>query len=871
MRKVFTALSRACRGAGLCHRAVRPAAVRAGLECLEPRALLAAGPLGLNVDFNNYSTFVNWLQVGGRYTPVPGQSNAITLNASGDPTSDAVLLFDDRVNQPFNGPDPNAVPPDLSGTYHLSFNGQAQILPEYPGFSTPFTVQNQTYVAATNTTTADLVVPAGNTAEFFGIEFFNTQATATSPVNTGFSNAVLIQPGYPAGSTQLFTNQTVNALKPFGTLRFLGPDGGNTQPFMNGNTLVTIDWSQRYLYSEPWEYMIELANQTNSDIWINIPQGATDDYIANLAGLIKNGDTLNGVFYPGLNPNLKVYLEYSNEVWGGIPANYQYQEAAVQNNADNQPLSTFPGNLDITTNTDGTTNSDVYTLVGRRYLERTYDIGQIFQSVLGADPTHQRLRPVLGWQENYFAFYPPALDWFEHFFGPASNAFYGMGNANYWSPTDYSSVDAVISSLAAQEQSYAIPNAIDYTTIARFYGLKNVSYEGGPAIGADGNTQAGQNALAASRDPRMEQLVFQHYIDYFAAGGDVANYEAGPFGIWSPQNEWSLVELGDYNDPMASGKYRGTVDVANASPVAVTAGVEVPAAGSVSFPASTDTLGDNFSSPNTGQDAYWLVRADVSGSFDLKMTTNPGGGTAPGVVALSVNDQLINGAVNVPASSTIDFGPIFLSAGLNTIKIHTVHGSNDPGSPPNTYTFQPNTLTLAAVLANVTSESVAWGTQGVAALSTDDGTRLLPAGRKTDLPWLGINRITITLSAPESLSPSDVTVTSAIGASYGPVTIAGSGTNFTITLALPITAADRVTVSIANAGISAFTRRLDVLPGDVNDDGVVNSQDIVIVRDMYRGIGTVSIPLVFGDFDGDGTVDLTDYNLVRRRNGTHLP
>src|SRR4051794_26544984 len=153
--------------------------LRPTLDRLETRALLAAGNLGINVEIGEYPSLVNWLFLPGRWGNVPGQSNPITYNASGDPQSDASLLFDYRVNQPWNGPDPNAVPPNLSGTYHLSFNGKASIQVEFPGFSTPFTVQNQAYDAATNTTRADLVVPAGNTQQFFGINFVNTQATAS--------------------------------------------------------------------------------------------------------------------------------------------------------------------------------------------------------------------------------------------------------------------------------------------------------------------------------------------------------------------------------------------------------------------------------------------------------------------------------------------------------------------------------------------------------------------------------------------------------------------------------------------------------------------------------------------------------------------
>ena len=167
---------------------------------------------------------------------------------------------------------------------------------------------------------------------------------------------------------------------------------------------------------------------------------------------------------------------------------------------------------------------------------------------------------------------------------------------------------------------------------------------------------------------------------------------------------------------------------------------------------------------------------------------------------------------------------------------------------------------------------LAWGSSGTATLQTNaDGLRLLAAGRNVDLPWLGINKLTITLSSPEALSASDVTVKGVKVADYGPVTIDGSGATYTITLAQPINAADRVTVTIGNASVATFTRRLDVLPGDVNDDGVVNSQDAVIVRNQYLAFGPVSIDLLFLDVNGDGVVDATDYGLVHNRAATHLP
>ena len=51
--------------------------------------------------------------------------------------------------------------------------------------------------------------------------------------------------------------------------------------------------------------MIQLCNMLKIDPWFCIPHRATDDYIAQFARLVREK----------LDPSLKVYLEYSNELW----------------------------------------------------------------------------------------------------------------------------------------------------------------------------------------------------------------------------------------------------------------------------------------------------------------------------------------------------------------------------------------------------------------------------------------------------------------------------------------------------------------------------------------------------------------------------
>ena len=178
-------------------------------------------------------------------------------------------------------------------------------------------------------------------------------------------------------------------------------------------------------------------------------------------------------------------------------------------------------------------------------------------------------------------------------------------------------------------------------------------------------------------------------------------------------------------------------------------------------------------------------------------------------------------------------------------------------------------LTVNGPSISVMGASAQWGSETAALQTAADGLRLLPPGRKTDLPWFNINRIAITLSQAAVVNPGDVSVTGITGGNYGPVTISGSGTtNIIITLAKAITVADRVTITIGNAQIIMYTRRLDVLPGDVNDDGVVNTTDGVFI--LYGQTPANAYNEIY-DMNGDGAVNTADFTLYRPTIGTVLP
>lgn len=88
-----------------------------------------------------------------------------------------------------------------------------------------------------------------------------------------------------------------------------------------------------------YETMVALCNETDKDMWLNIPHLATDDFITKLAQLIRYGSDGFDPYttpqaspeFPPLNSNLTVFVEFSNEIWasnGNFPQGIWAQDQA---------------------------------------------------------------------------------------------------------------------------------------------------------------------------------------------------------------------------------------------------------------------------------------------------------------------------------------------------------------------------------------------------------------------------------------------------------------------------------------------------------------------------------------------------------------
>ncbi|MFU8862308.1 MAG: hypothetical protein ACNA7O_00235 [Rhodobacterales bacterium] len=90
--------------------------------------------------------------------------------------------------------------------------------------------------------------------------------------------------------------------------------------WMATNNSGQVTWADRprvedatfTTHGVPVEIMVELANEAGVDAWFTLPHMVDDDYVRQFASYVRDH----------LNPDLKAYVEYSNEVW-----NWQFAQA----------------------------------------------------------------------------------------------------------------------------------------------------------------------------------------------------------------------------------------------------------------------------------------------------------------------------------------------------------------------------------------------------------------------------------------------------------------------------------------------------------------------------------------------------------------
>ncbi|MEO6798881.1 MAG: cadherin-like domain-containing protein [Rhodanobacter sp.] len=519
----------------------KPATVTITVNAPTLGALQVAANIGASIDWVCYwcvaQPFVDVVRQAANFgDPVSGLPllQEGKVDADGWPTADFRWMVLCCVKADGGTDDPGPVSP-LGGKYQLSFNGKAVIHP------LTFTVTGLQYDAATNTTTATLDTGANYQGGNAMLTFSNSQRRADAAIGSGVTNIRIIRPQFaPNGMKwwdtpdQQFTKPFLDSIKGLSTIRYINwtkvigspevnwsdrtpgnwPVAGysiqaaaSSMAYLTKNASCTqyCDW---YPTGESWESAIDLANASHTDMWINVPVMATDDYVKSLATLLKSR----------LDPGLHVYVEWSNEIWNyGSP----YWTETNYNNDQVQALlaSNAAAAANYAANCVSWANFECHVA------ERLKQLSDVFAAVYGAKAINTTIRPVLCTQVVQPVMLMEALRFIAKTYGPPANYFYGTCGAPYWSPKTRLAADATVEqTVAAMDQ--AIINNVGYietdTAVSLYYGLHNFAYEGGPALDGIGPSDA---VLAATNlAPGMQANVVNGLTDFFKHGGDMYMY-----------------------------------------------------------------------------------------------------------------------------------------------------------------------------------------------------------------------------------------------------------------------------------------------------------------------------------------------------------
>ncbi len=298
----------------------------------------------------------------------------------------------------------------------------------------------------------------------------------------------------------------------FGCLRFMDFQSTNGSPITTWASRPRPDYSsQMQAGGSALEYAIYLCNQVQADCWICIPHLASDDYIIGAANICRDL----------LHPSLKLYVEYSNEIWNFAHGDI-VQQLGVQYGVNNGIPSEYPDEWDTRLRYQALRSKQIFdtfrTQMGASRVKGVL-AGQMWDlrveilvdHPINGVPAHTfcdyiSVAPYVGgfWPFNIAGFDGNAA--YQTLFAPHTTVY-----AAFTAATDAQIVQYVQADIAIQENILA-----DIRQIAVDRGKKLICYEAGQHLASDGE-QHGDTALqqkldAAVRHASME-ATYQNYLN----------------------------------------------------------------------------------------------------------------------------------------------------------------------------------------------------------------------------------------------------------------------------------------------------------------------------------------------------------------------
>ena len=317
--------------------------------------------------------------------------------------------------------------------------------------------------------------------------------------------------------TIVFHPRFLERVRTYRALRFMdwGRTNGSTQAVWSGRPkLSDAHWTTDK--GVPVEVMVDLANRIGAHAWFTLPHLADDNYVTQYAMLVKQK----------LRPDLKAYVEYSNEVWNGF-----FDQAAY---AQKQGLA-----LGLA--------ADPFKAQLFFYSKRSVQIFDIWSNQMG-DPA--RLVRVMAAQATNPWTSVQVLD-----FQNAKQKTDTLAVAPYFGGylgtlKEQGRVQAMsLNQLFAELDKVALPQAFDFMlgqkSVANSRSIALIAYEGGQHLAGQRGVEndAAINKLFddANRDPRMGDL-YKKYLDGWKASGGTLMAHYVHCGGYSKWGRWGALE-----------------------------------------------------------------------------------------------------------------------------------------------------------------------------------------------------------------------------------------------------------------------------------------------------------------------------------------
>jgi hypothetical protein len=327
----------------------------------------------------------------------------------------------------------------------------------------------------------------------------------------------------------VFHPRFVELVRPFGVLRFhdwtriLGSKVSRWSDRPKPD-----DWSQGTDKGVALEYTLELCNRVRADCWLNVPHMADDEYLIHMAETVRDR----------LDPSLKAYVEYSNEIW-----NYRQQGDWCQRAGESLG---FPREWNTRL---------------RYQAHRSIEIFRIFERVLGRDRLirvlagqmwDRRLAILAEWEKAYLQADVLAV---APYFGEDLTSDENVSRLRGLDP------GAVVERCAGEVEKLR-PAMRSVRALAKRLGLPLVAYEGGQHLVTTddhyGNEPLQRLLHEANRSPAMGR-VYGKYLDMWREEGGELMMLYMLVGSYSKYGRWGLVER--MWDPLeASPKYQAAVE-----------------------------------------------------------------------------------------------------------------------------------------------------------------------------------------------------------------------------------------------------------------------------------------------------------------------